>query len=96
MQFQFPYIDWLHFIESVIPNDIKIDDKEKIYVNLSKYFERLELTLKETRNRTIANYLIWRAILGSSVYFNDQNLTNHINRDGRSSDDVCFDHVNKL
>lgn len=71
LQTGYPYLDWLKYIRLVLPDDVDIDETEKLFFDFSEYFVRLEFLLKQTRKRVIANFIIWRAVLFSSKYLNE-------------------------
>ena len=54
---------WLEFIQKMmkIGDLIKIDENEKINIGNPDYLEKLSQLLTKADNRTLANYLAWRA-----------------------------------
>lgn len=55
-----------------MPKDLKLTEKESINVMSPIYFERLKEVLEMTSKRTIINYMIWRSLLLSSTFLNNE------------------------
>lgn len=66
----YPYFPWNDFLNTVLPNGIKVD-KDEIFVFLTGIFEELEQLLKSTPKRTLANYFMWRTVKYSSDFLTD-------------------------
>lgn len=87
MQIEYPDIDWLKYFRSILPHEI--DEMESINFELSDYFERLGMLLKETSKRTIANFMIWRFIHFHAIVMNE----GFYQKPNESQDDRCFIHT---
>lgn len=74
LQEKYPYLNWLEYARTLMPSNITIDENEPVAVGLFDYFDRLEGILQNTDKRTVANYLIWRAIFTVSKYMNKNML----------------------
>lgn len=67
----YPYVNWLDYINAFMTGEQQVD-KNEIVINLvPTFFEKLGTVLESTPKRTIANYLLWRA-----VYMMSSALTN--------------------
>lgn len=70
-QIKFPYLDWVEYINQVLPSNVTVDGSEIVIFNSLSFFEKFDKLLKGTSNRTIANYLIWRITEYSAHYLNN-------------------------
>lgn len=69
IQAAYPFVDWLRFINVLLPDDdIRIDANETIIVTVPTFFAQLTQLLDRTPNRTVANYLLWRAVEATVMY----------------------------
>lgn len=71
MQAKYPYVDWLKFVNQLLPEKLSVDENEVVVVSSLKYFDKLGKLLATTSNRTISNYLIWRTIDYASYYLSN-------------------------
>lgn len=71
VQARYPYLNWLKFINQMLPPNITVDENETVIFNSLSYFEKFGEILEETSNRTIANYLSWRLIEYTAFYLNN-------------------------
>lgn len=60
IQEKYPYIQWEEYINDLLPSPLSVGEKETIVVVTPSYFEKLDKLLKDTKPRTIANYMMWR------------------------------------
>lgn len=72
LQVTYPYVSWVDYISSMLPDDIIIDENEIINVRVPSFFAVFGDLLGRTPKETIANYLFWRVAETSSYYLNDQ------------------------
>jgi neprilysin len=73
LQKEYPYVEWLSYINDILPKDVQIKDDEVIIVSVKSFFKDLEQILKDTPKRTMANYVMWR-ITGFSSFFLTEKL----------------------
>lgn len=66
LQASYPYLDWLDYIQAFLPAGSKLDENETIINCVPTFFEQLDDVLNSTSKRTIANYLLWRAVITAS------------------------------
>lgn len=59
-------MDWLDFINFVLPVDLKVNENETVVNSVPKFFKQLDDVLKSTSERAIANYLMWRVVYTTS------------------------------
>lgn len=64
---------------------------ELINFEYADYFERLEMLLKQTSKRTIANYMIWRLI-----QYHANVMKEGFYAEKKSRDDQCFHQTREL
>lgn len=69
-QHKFPYINWIEYINELLPSNISVHENETIIFNSLSYFTDFGELLDITSNRTIANYLFWRITEYSAYYLN--------------------------
>ncbi|XP_050527946.1 neprilysin-2-like [Daktulosphaira vitifoliae] len=71
----YPKVPWKEYINRLIcrADNICVHDNQKIMVIMPSYLTGLEVLLKFTPKRVLANYLIWRAV-ESSVAFSNRRL----------------------
>lgn len=69
-QSKFPYINWVEYINELLPSNISVYENETIIFNSLSYFADFGELLEITSNRTIANYLCWRITEYSAYYLN--------------------------
>lgn len=72
LQEKYPYIEWLSYVNSVMPQDLQVTEKEVIVVITPVYFERLKSVLESTSKRVIANFFMWRSVLIASTYLSHE------------------------
>uniref|UniRef100_A0A1A9X1W5 Neprilysin, neutral endopeptidase 2 n=1 Tax=Glossina brevipalpis TaxID=37001 RepID=A0A1A9X1W5_9MUSC len=60
LQKSYPYVDWLDYINALLPTELKVDESELVNVAVPKFFENLDKLLETTKKRTICNYMMWR------------------------------------
>jgi len=63
VQLVFPYINWVNYINSLLPNGLSVDENEIVSDYVPTFFKRLGAVLGSTSTRTIANYCMWRIVL---------------------------------
>ncbi|XP_055373967.1 neprilysin-2 [Condylostylus longicornis] len=68
LQMEYTYMDWLDYINSLLPKSIQIDENEIINISVPDFLKNLGSLLAKTDKRRIANYLMWR-IHGYSAFF---------------------------
>jgi neprilysin len=72
VQAEYPYIDWLSYINAILHKDVQIKDHDVINVSVKRFFKDLEKILKETPKRTMANYVMWLITKSSSFYLTEK------------------------
>lgn len=72
IQAAYPYVQWLDFVRSLLPNDIAVDENETIVVTVPVFFASLKALMADTPKRTVANYLLWRAVEMTVLYAADE------------------------
>lgn len=68
LQEAYPYLNWLNYINSFLPNGFHVTESEVVINQSPKYFQQLQNILSSTPKRTIANYLLWRAAITSGAF----------------------------
>lgn len=66
LQESYPYMNWLDYINAMLPTGLDVNENEIVTNSVPTYFKQLENILNTTSKRTIANYLLWRAVLTTS------------------------------
>lgn len=66
LQESYPYLNWLDYIQAFLPVTIELDENETVINCVPTFFEQLNDVLNSTSKRTIANYLLWRAVITAS------------------------------
>ncbi|KAL9887927.1 M13 family metallopeptidase neprilysin 2 isoform 1-T1 [Glossina fuscipes fuscipes] len=56
----YPYVDWLDYINALLPVELKVNEDELVNVAVPSFFENLGKLLEKTPKRTICNYMMWR------------------------------------
>lgn len=72
VQAKYPYVEWVEYINALLPTALQIDEDEVIVVSVPAYFESLGPLLEKTPSRTIANYMMWRVTAFSSFFLTDE------------------------
>lgn len=72
VQKKYNYIQWVDYINALLPDGLKIDENEMIVVSVPSFFEALGPLLQNTPKRTIANYLLWRITAFSSFFMTEE------------------------
>lgn len=65
-------MDWLDFIDAMLPNGLQIDDNEIVNNAVPKFLERLGEVMNSTSKRTMANYMFWRVLYSVSAALTEQ------------------------
>ncbi|XP_031633689.1 neprilysin-2-like [Contarinia nasturtii] len=68
----YPYIQWVEYINALLPPPWSTDENLYLYVDGPYYFEKLGQLLQETPNRTIANYMMFRVTEFSSFFLTNK------------------------
>lgn len=63
LQISYPYLDWLDYINAFLPANLNVDENEIVINTVPTFFEQLADILNSTSKRTMANYLLGRAVL---------------------------------
>lgn len=66
LQEKYPYLNWLDYINAMLPNGLQVDENEVINNAVPTFFEKLGDVLNSTSNRAMANYFLWRVVLTTS------------------------------
>lgn len=66
LQTNYPFVDWLKYVNQQLPGGVTVHMSESIVVKQPGYFERLGSVLEATPKRTIANYLVSRAVYAAA------------------------------
>lgn len=66
LQESYPYLNWLDYINALLPSNLQVDENEILSNTVPTFFEKLGDILNETPKRTMANYFLWRIILATS------------------------------
>lgn len=72
LEVKYPHIRWTDYFDSIMPDNIQLPSNEVVVVVTPVYFERLASVLAVTSKRTISNYFIWRSLVVSTNFLNDQ------------------------
>lgn len=72
MQEAHPYVEWLDYINGLLPEKIKVDENEVINLSVPSFFDDLGKLLSVTKKRTIANYMMWRIHAFSVAFLTEQ------------------------
>lgn len=56
-------MNWLDYINEFLPNGLNVTENEIIINQAPTFFEQLGDILNTTSKRTVANYLLWRAVI---------------------------------
>lgn len=66
LQESYPYLNWVDYINALLPSDVQVDENEIVSNTVPTYFEQLGDIINSTLKRTVANYFLWRIILQTS------------------------------
>lgn len=72
VQQKYPYIQWVDYINALLPTTLQINENEVIIVSVPAYFDKLGELLAKTPRRTIANYMMWRITAFSSFFMTEE------------------------
>lgn len=74
IQAAYPFVDWLDYVNALLPtaDGIVATRNETIVVTVPTFFANLTALLRVTPKRTVANYLLWRAVEQTVVYAPNQ------------------------
>lgn len=78
VQEKYPYIQWVDYINALLPSQLLVDENEIIVVRSPYYFKKLGELLQEIPNRNIANYIVWRAVAYSSLFLTNEIRKKHL------------------
>lgn len=69
IQAAYPVVgSWLDYIAAFLPSNIEINANETIVVTVPTFYAQLGALMAATPNRTVANYLMWRAVEQIVIY----------------------------
>lgn len=68
MQEQYPYIQWVEYVNALLPEPLSVDENETVIVKEPEYLENLGKLLNDTPARVIANYMMWRVVEYSTSF----------------------------
>ncbi|KAL5273947.1 Nep2 family protein [Megaselia abdita] len=72
LQGNYSYINWLDYINALLPKELSITENEIVIVSVPSFFEQLGPILEKTPKRTVANYMMWRIHGFSSFFLNEE------------------------
>lgn len=72
LQDAYPYVQWLDYINALLPVDLKVDETEMINLSVPSFFEDLGKLLQRTNKRAIANYMMWRIHAFSVAFLSEE------------------------
>ena len=76
------------FFSSVLPDDIKLLEDEKILIFSHDYLKELDKLIGQTDERTLINFMMWRI---ADFYSSPLGIADDYLNDTRSRQEVCFD-----
>ncbi|KAJ6639053.1 Neprilysin-2 [Pseudolycoriella hygida] len=62
LQEKYPYLNWLAYINAVLPPGLIVTEDEPVVNTNTQFFEKLAGVMNATTERTIANYIVWRVV----------------------------------
>ena len=65
-------MSWLEYLNNIAYPVVELDETYDVVVEKPFYLYNLQWVLEQTSKRTIANYLMWRAIVDSIPHLNDE------------------------
>jgi membrane metallo-endopeptidase-like protein 1 len=65
LQEKYPYLNWLNYLNSLMPAETKFTTDDIIINGVPTFFEKLGQLLTNTPKNVIQNYLMWRFAFGS-------------------------------
>lgn len=68
----FPYIQWVDYINALLPAPLSVDANEEVILWAPAYFNGLGKLLNETSNRATANFLMWKMIEYSIKFLDEE------------------------
>lgn len=76
LQIFYPYLNWLDYINAFLPAGTAVTTNETVINFVPEFFKQLDDILRTTSTstrakRTLANYLLWRAVLIMSAALNE-------------------------
>uniref|UniRef100_A0A336KCR9 CSON013010 protein n=1 Tax=Culicoides sonorensis TaxID=179676 RepID=A0A336KCR9_CULSO len=72
LQHQHSYINWLEYINLLLPHKARVNDQQIISLADKTFFKKLGPLLDNTPKKVIANYLLWHAVDASIGYLTDK------------------------
>lgn len=66
LQEKYPFINWRDYINALLPQQVQIDENERVINSVPKFFEDIGAIIKNTSKRAMANYFLWRVVLSTS------------------------------
>lgn len=62
LQESYPYLNWLDYINALLPPGLNVTEDEPVVNTSPQFFQRLAAVMNTTSERTMANYIVWRAV----------------------------------
>lgn len=72
VQEAYPYVQWLDYINALLPEKLMVDENEVINLSVPSFMEDLGKLLKRTDKRTICNYMMWRVHAFSVAFLSEE------------------------
>ncbi|XP_031634008.1 neprilysin-2-like isoform X2 [Contarinia nasturtii] len=72
LQQKYPYVQWIEYINALLPPELSVEENEIIVILVPSYFEKLSQLLQDAPKRQIANYMMWRVTADSTVYLTNE------------------------
>ncbi|XP_075145617.1 M13 family metallopeptidase neprilysin 2 isoform X2 [Haematobia irritans] len=72
VQEAYPYVQWLDYINALLPKGLSVEEDEVINVSVPSFMEELGELLQRTDKRTIANYMMWRIHAFSVAFLSEE------------------------
>lgn len=68
VQEKYPYIQWVDYINALLPSPLTVDGNEVVVVSTPNYFKNLSSLLMDTPPRVIANHIMWHFTQYSAAF----------------------------
>lgn len=72
VQKMFPFVDWVDYLNALLPAPLSVDTNEEVILWIPQYLDAFGKLLNESSKRTTANFLMWKMVEYSINFLDEE------------------------
>ncbi|XP_026282422.2 neprilysin-2 [Frankliniella occidentalis] len=89
LQKEYPYVPWMEYLSRTLPPSVNLTEAEMIVVEDPGYLKGLGAELAKVPKRTLANFMVWRALQDSALPYMTKQARKNVGEDQDDRPDSC-------